>query len=51
MIPTVCSCLPLTDFSDDEQETAEYFVDWKKAVAYIVKELLDKIGNEFPKSI
>ena len=46
------SCLPLPDFSDDEQKTAEYFADWKKAVLDpdrdIVKELQDKFGDEFP---
>ena len=49
------SCLPLADFSDDEQKTAEYFADWKKAVTDpdrdIVKELQDKFLDEFLESI
>merc|ERR1712106_58940 len=46
------SSLPLPDFSEDEQKTAEYLAGWKKAVTNpktdIVKELQEKYADEIP---
>jgi len=46
------SSVPLPDFNDEEQKTAKYLIDWKKALMdpnrNIVRELQEEFGDNLP---